>query len=1691
MGKLRSNRVKRTPQTGITSDRYQFLGLEQAEPNLGDPIVGPSSVGVNPIKTGTLYNIAAVGQYPGERFWYSPTVGIGTSLGVISVYANNTLPNSAFQRIHGLNFVGTGVTLETPPLELVGGSGIGIATVRFTVTDVLNRGTVGQVLYNSPSGSAYGADSLYYVDGNVGIGSTVPQQRLDVSGNAIFSGIVTAAEFRGFIDGSNINTVGSAITATNVVGGIASVTSLRVSGISTLGIISASNAFLTGIITATRFVGAIDGPVLSNAATATTAFNVIGGIASVSQLYVSGISTFANGPVLIGTGTYIGTPNQLLQVNSGAYINGNLGIGTTNPQSTLHVVGNGITTGEALQVDGNIRVGISTTSNYIAFRGVYGDGAPGTTPPNIQSPYTHAFIGERIYVPGTELSELLIFKGNDSGVDTGNGPDRIRLAATGSIVFDTATSGGFGGAFEEVGVSTLLTTKMVLTKDGNLGIGATNPSSKLHVQGTANIQAGIGTTGLVWYFTSDKKNVIQSSLDEEYYSPQISVLVQPDQIYYAPGEYEPVTFSHAAISTENSTPLLRSFNNYTNAAGITSNAIVDATGFYTRVFRNSAADVSYNTAGQLRGILNHTIQGTNVSSSTLTSNAIGIHNIVGIRKANATDVIITKNSANIGNSPVSIQNTFVSNAYGSYNEGNVGTAATMLTGIATLTNYYGYYSQPRLFPNGRLTNYYGVYLATPEISAGGTLTNSYSIYSPDASSPMYHAGNLGIGTTNPQAALDVGTGNAYISNGNLHINGTPYIFDTRTGRGGYWTNGGVDGNANFGNFTPGGSVGFSVKMPGVGATSGTFGAPDTTNMYDTVRSRHDGTEGVTDFRGRVGIGTTSPSTKLHVQGDAIITGISTLGITSATDLSSNTLVVSGISTLGIVQIYSSDNTGIITSASGISTVFYYGDGKNLSNVIVGLGTQTFGDYVQSITGTSNQINVSVTSGEGSTPVLSIPNQFTAPQDATVTRDLQVNRNLNVTGNITIGGTNAFIDVQTFRVSDSDIILGFRTDAFGNESSNDTTANHGGIAIASTEGSPIVDLNIIGIETLSPTYKKIMWFKSGAFAGLGTDAWMFNYAVGIGSTQFPAGIRLAAGNIQFTQNDLAAVRNINSSGIITATKFAGDGSEVTNIEYSKTSGVSTDVSGGTASVLSLTVSGISTLGITSTTNLTSNTLVVSGVSTLGVVQISSGIITAVTSGIVTYYGDGRYLTGITGTQIVSQPFTSTPVYPILASNAGVSSVGISTVGSNALVFIPSTGNLGVGTTSPISKLHVIGDGFFSGVVTATTFYGSGANLTGLIPNAITTSSASTPQYIGFSTTNSGVTTSILASDRLVYIPSSGNLGIGTTNPKSKLDVFGNVRLSADTGIGTTSSAGPSLTFIGVATQFNYAGVANTNAVEIKAYARDNGTLSFNGYGNQILTLNDNFNTEAFVVSNYIPKPYSFVSSGLFAPTDFIEQAFRIDRAGNTIVGIGTSIGAKLDVRGSVILGVAHTATTTQLTTLGVTPQRINGDTTIFGKIIPKQPFSDTSSSPTSNHIIMSPTTGDTGSLNFFVGTASTTRIPDQILSLTNNVSGSLFRVNNPTVGFSSATNLSIGQNIATIFEVNSNGNVGVGTSVPNSTLHVQGNTMITGITTLGLSSSSSPTINSTMSFELTNNNTLTVRVKGTDGTVRTGTIALVP
>ncbi len=554
--------------------------------------------------------------------------------------------------------------------------------------------------------------------------------------------------------------------------------------------------------------------------------------------------------------------------------------------------------------------------------------------------------------------------------------------------------------------------------------------------------------------------------------------------------------------------------------------------------------------------------------------------------------------------------------------------------------------------------------------------------------------------------------------------------------------------------------------------------------------------------GKVGVGTTNARSTLHVIGDTLVAGVTTSSggfvgnltgtATTATNLSDAANITTGtinssrLSGFYGINVNYANNSGVATYAtsSGITTallnsrtfeitgdivaspISFDGTGNvSLAATIqpnsVGLGTDTTGDYVRSISGTSNQITVTGGSGESSTPVISIASNATLPGNVTIGNDLQVNNNLNVTGNITIGGTSAYIISNDFRVKDADIVLGFTTDSNGNDVSNDTTADHGGIAVASTEGSPLVQLVNVAIgETNPATYKKIMWFKSGAFAGLNTDAWLINYAVGIGSTQFPSGTRLAAGAVQFSEHDLTVVRNINASGIVTASTFipssgyikAPDGtdsfyiysgtgnvafqgtigaSQINNasgfkvIGFANTnatfennvyvSGVTTSLNGfvgdltgtATTSIVSgyATTAGIATVaqGLTGTPSISITNLNVSGVTTLGTVEIASGIITA-TSGVVTYYGDGSKLDGVVGTQVVTQESSSNQVYPTFANAVGVSSIGISTT---QFVFIPSTGNVGVGTTNPTSKLAVIG------TVTANNFIGNGSGLTNTV------------------------------------------------------------------------------------------------------------------------------------------------------------------------------------------------------------------------------------------------------------------------------------------------------------------------------------------------------------------------------------------
>ena len=67
--------------------------------------------------------------------------------------------------------------------------------------------------------------------------------------------------------------------------------------------------------------------------------------------------------------------------------------------------------------------------------------------------------------------------------------------------------------------------------------------------------------------------------------------------------------------------------------------------------------------------------------------------------------------------------------------------------------------------------------------------------------------------------------------------------------------------------------------------------------------------------------------------------------------------------------------------------------------------------------------------------------------------------------------------------------------------------------------------------------------------------------------------------------------------------------------------------------------------------------------------------------------------------------------------------------------------------------------------------------------------------------------------------------------------------------------------------------------------------------------------------------------------------------------------------------------------------------------------------------------------------------------------------------------------------------GITTITPVTELNVNGGLVVSGVSTIGIASTSSLTVNSTLSFELISNTNLRILVRGTDGVTRVGIVTL--
>jgi hypothetical protein len=230
------------------------------------------------------------------------------------------------------------------------------------------------------------------------------------------------------------------------------------------------------------------------ATTAGIATNVIGGIGSLSTLQVTGISTFTNGPVLIGSGTSTGTANQRLQVTGGAYVSGSVGIGTTNPLYTLSVTGSNASVTPSLT-----NVLSDFTANTNSFSQINTRNASNGTSASSDFVATAD--------TGTDTTNFIDLGINNSGYSVGTWT--INGALDGYLyTSDTNLSIGAAGANKYVSIFTggtlAANERLRVTGTGSVGIGTTNPSQTLHVQGNARVTGAVydstnspGTSGQV------------------------------------------------------------------------------------------------------------------------------------------------------------------------------------------------------------------------------------------------------------------------------------------------------------------------------------------------------------------------------------------------------------------------------------------------------------------------------------------------------------------------------------------------------------------------------------------------------------------------------------------------------------------------------------------------------------------------------------------------------------------------------------------------------------------------------------------------------------------------------------------------------------------------------------------------------------------------------------------------------------------------------------------------------------------------------------------------------------------------------------------------------------------------------------------------------------------------------------------
>jgi hypothetical protein len=1251
---------------------------------------------------------------------------------------------------------------------------------------------------------------------------------------------------------------------------------------------------------------------------------------------------------------------SILQSGSLATFAGNVGIGTTNPTSILYVFssnalisrfdGSSIASNSATEIDvlgpqsnGELNLGVGgstfTDSTNNIQNKAFITAASGLSGLNLRSDAGFVQITAGGVAASNEVARFT--SGGSVGIGTISPSSKLHVYQTGDTTMYLQDAGGVlrllttGGAnYIQSGTSITggssaplvfgnifgVAEWMRINTSGNVGIGTTNPTVKLQVNGTGGSFAGtsdvlagfketgtntnayiaidnstagydsgirLATNGTLQWTILNAKSVSPNALwfYDSLNSSARLVITQGGNVGI--GTTNPTSLLHAVASSVN----VAYFNRTTTDGDIMALAVGGTNAF---VFNTSSGVRNI----QAPGAVDLTMYTNSSERMRITSGGV-----VSIATTSPYTSLSTRLYVGYDqNSSVAVRDEFIS----------VGAAggSTNIAGVNFLIYNGGYGG--RIFTDDRDGSYRGLVF---DVLQNGTFYTAMSITR--TTSP-----NIGIGTTAPSQKLHLHDGDFAItstySSGNNDIlfsggsttggatNTTARIRNVSTAPGGAATgdllftvnSGDTFVNALY--IATNGYVGIGTTSPGRNLTVATSGesyvsvtggaSSDVGYLFGTSASDAKGrliynnadnmqfwTNSTERMRinsgGNVGIGTTSPSTKFHIYGSSNDIG------TRMTNTTASKTYMTYVDTSGNYIVYdaTTDNNRIVVLTGG-----NVGIGTTPSYKLDINGITRFQDIVRFKTNSWNLsddgFNRFYFAGSGRT-YFGSGNGYEWRSDADSALMVLLNG-----GSVGIGTTSpdAKLDVRSSGL-DTNVLSIYGTTGgakmfdFRDDSASGTTAAM--FRMYNSSGTETVRLFP---GTVSAHHSWIL--PSGNF-GIGTTSPAYKLDVkGTGYFDGPIYVGTTSNRNYFSRGD---IRLTDASSNV----------YVLDISVSSTSGyISTNYYGGGANMplvlqsygnnnqLYLATSGNVGIGTTSPVQK----LTVNG----SIGAINSGVDGTFADAFIGVYSGNNNEQNAIQTSVSSVAESSG--FRFQASNGGGSSGRTSVVDfrrDRALFYT----NVGIGTTAPGYKLQVNGNAYFSDNVTAK---GTGNYTTIIVDNSSsatigggyfsvysfgafrglfgTTGAAagngdknvsifaeggSGMGAINFHVNGSGTASHIMTA--------GGNVGIGTTSPSYKLDVLGNTRVYGSSGndvsfiLQSQGSSAPYLILNGSLTSYNllrfqYAG---TDYAGIGAFNSD------------------------------ITSALSFYTNGISS------ERMRITSGGN--VGIGTTNpGYKLEVSGDI-------------------------------------------------------------------------------------------------------------------------------------------------------------------------------------------------